>query len=673
MKRYPKKILSFLIAALLFCAALTGCDFSIGGSKKALRPPEVVIDAEGVATWDEIGNASHYLYTIDDGEATQTEERSVRLSDGQTIRVKAVSGSEEYQDSPYSEPKTYLKSEHQTKLSPPTVALGADGLAVWNSDPHASYYIYTIDGGEELLTDVCSVQLSDGQTIRVKAVSVEDDYLDSDFSAPMTYHAGSVQDHDHSDVNSDGICDICKESVIEELSFYAVNDLHGKFKDTSTQPGVDEFSTYLKNLYADPAREEILLSSGDMWQGTVESSDNRGKLMTEWMNDVGFCAMTLGNHEFDWGSSVLTPNSELADFPFLAINVTYNGAPVDYCRASTVVERGGVKIGIIGAIGDCLSSISGEFTEGLSFATGSRLTALVKAEATRLREEEGCGFIVYSIHDGGSDFSSYGVNSVTNSDMGWYDSSLSNGYVDLVFEGHTHQRYILKDEYGVYHLQGASENKFLSCADVSFNTVTHEYTVEPKHISSDTYANSSLDDDPIVEELFEKYFPDGDPYDVLGYNRTRRYSSDIISKVAELYFEKGVEVWGNRDDVASAGGIVCGGGFLNARNPYNIYAGNVTYADIAAVLPFDNEIVLGKIRGSDLTSFLNRRNDEEHPYTIYTTISSSEIESNKYYYIIVDSYTSSYRSNRITEVARLGEGTYARDLLAEFIKGGGWA
>ncbi len=666
MKRYPKKILSILIAVLMFCAVLSGCDFSLGGSKKALRPPEVVIDAEGVATWDEIGDASHYLYTVDGGEATQTEERSVQLSDGQTIRVKAVSGSKDYKDSPYSEPKTYHKGGDPSKLSPPTVAVGADGLAVWSADPHANYYVYTIDGGEEHFTEECSVQLSDGQAIRVKAVSVEEGYLDSDFSAPMTYHAGSVQEHEHSDVNSDGLCDVCRESVIAELSFYAVNDLHGKFKDTSTQPGLDEFTTYLKDLYADPAREEILLSSGDMWQGSVESSSNKGQLMTEWMNEAGFVSMTLGNHEFDWGPDILTPNSELAEFPFLAINVTYNGRTPDYCKASTTVERGGVKIGIIGAIGNCLSSISGEFQTGLSFATGSKLTSLVKNEATRLRQEEGCDLIVYSIHDGGSGFSSSGVNSVTDLSMGWYDSSLSDGYVDLVFEGHTHQRYILKDEYGVYHMQASSENRYISCADVTYNTATEEFEIKPRLISASSYSSAS--DDPFVGELYSKYFPGEDPYGkILGVNATYRTDDEIGDCVAKLYYEKGVETWGDEYTIVAAGGS------LKTRSPYDLSAGAVTYADLYSLLPFDNAIVLGRIRGSDLKrKFLGSTSSSYHVYTP-GGISSSSVSDSQYYYIIVDTYTAYYSWNNIEEVARLDNETYARDILAEFISEAGWA
>ncbi len=456
-------------------------------------------------------------------------------------------------------------------------------------------------------------------------------------------------------------CGERREGTVD-IAFYAVNDLHGKFMDTDAQPGVDEFTTYMKDLYRDDRAEEVLLSSGDMWQGTVESSSTKGELMTEWMKDAGFVSMTLGNHEFDWGTEAIAANQTLAGFPILGINVTYEGGPANFCTPSTVVERGGVKIGVIGAIGDCLSSISGEFQTGLHFETGSTLTSLVKAESKRLREKEGCDLIVYSLHDGGDSFSSSGVNTVTDSDMPYYDTELSDGYVDLVFEGHTHKQYILKDEYGVYHLQGGGENKAISYAKVSYNTATGDFSVKPEIIKSSTYAKSSIKDDPIVEQLFEKHFPDEDPYTtVLGKNSAEWDSSDLADKVSELYYKKGVDTWGAKYD------IVLGGGYLKTRSPYDLAKGDVTYADVFSLLPFDNSIVLGSIRGSYLKSNFFGNKSNYHRYS--PSLTASAIEDNATYYIIVDTYTSTYRANHITEVARISN-FYARDLIAEYIKDG---
>lgn len=623
-----------------------------------LATPQVTVDGDGVATWSKVDNAQYYVYVISGGAETTTTERSVTLTDNQTFKVKACSDEEEYEDSAYSQLKTYTRGTVQTKLDAPQVTIDGNGVATWNAIDNAQYYIYTINNGTETKTTERSVTLANNQSIKVKAGSDALNYTDSDYSQSKTYTENKPIVHTHADANSDGICDVCTKSVMAELSFLAVNDLHGKFIDTESQPGVDEFTTYLKNLYADTAREEVLLSSGDMWQGTVESSTNKGKLMTEWMNEVGFVSMTLGNHEYDWGSAVLTPNSQLADFPFLAINVTYNGQNVDYCRPSVIVEKGGIKIGIIGAIGDCLSSISGDFKAGLSFATGAELTSLVKTEANRLRNSEGCDFIVYSIHEG------YGSETTSISD--YYDISLSNGYVDLVFEGHTHQSYIKRDDYGVYHLQGGGENRYVSQADVSYNTVTKQYTVTPRTLGTNVYANSSLKDDPVVEQIFNKYFPDGNPYTtVLGNIRSQKSSSAIYEDVAKLYYEKGVELWGSEYN------IVLGGGFLRLRSPYKVSAGDVTYASLFSILPFDNDIVLGMISGFYLKSkFLETSNSDYH---IYGTISSEEVSNNSYYYIIVDSYTSTYASNHITEVERWESEKYARDLLADYVKAGGWA
>lgn len=672
MKKVLNKISIILVAALMLCA-LVGCSFLEQFSKKPdpdlpkLAAPEVTIDGDGVASWGKVNYAVYYVYVIGSGEETPTDGTSVKLTENQSIKVKAVSGSEEYADSDFSQIKTYVKTDGKTtKLATPQVTIGTDGVATWAAIANAQYYVYAIDGGAEIMTTGRSVLLTENQSIKVKAGSSDVKYSDSDFSKSQTYvKTNPPATHTHTDADGNTVCDECGKSVITELSFYAVNDLHGKFMDTATQPGLDEFTTYLKNLYSDDKREEVLLASGDMWQGTVESSSNKGQLMTEWMNEAGFVSMTLGNHEYDWGPSVLTPNSKLADFPFLAINVTYNGQAVDYCQPSTTVEKGGVKIGIIGAIGDCLSSISGDFKTGLKFATGSALTSLVKTEANRLRNEEGCDFIVYSIHDGYESNLSYSsAQSVSSSEIDYYDTELSNGYVDLVFEAHTHKYYMIEDEHGVYHLQGGGENNYVSCADVSYNTVTKKYTVSPKLIYKTAYGNDSINDDPVVGELYEKYFPDSNPYTtVLGANTSQKDDTAICEKVARLYYDKGVEEWGSQYN------IVLGGGFLKTRSPYNIAAGSVTYAQIFSVLPFDNDLVLGRISGSDLKSkFINSSNANYH---CYYTVSASGISNSSYYYIVVDSYSSTYAPNNITEVARIS-GTYARDLLAEFVAAGGW-
>ena len=451
----------------------------------------------------------------------------------------------------------------------------------------------------------------------------------------------------HTDANKDKLCDVCHISVIVELDFYSVNDLHGAFIDTTGHPGVDEFTTYMKQKYQDDASYEILLSAGDMWQGSVESSTNKGALMTQWMNALDFVSMTIGNHEFDWGSSYIAANAQKAEFPLLGINIQENGKTPDYCQPSTTVERGGVKIGIIGAMGDHVSSISGEFNQNLTFLSGSTLTNLVKNESTRLRQEENCDLIVYVIHSDEED----------------YDTALSNGYVDLVFEAHTHQSYISTDSYGVTHIQSGGYNEAVSFVNIAYNIAEDTYVVEErKNLSNSVYGASSIADDPIVGQIYKQYFPGDDPYTtILGKNAATRSSGAIGQKVAEQYLAFGQEYWSEYD-------IVLAGGSLNTRTPYKLYSGNVTYAQLYSLLPFDNSLVLGAISGSKLRQrFINNSS-----YAMATIDQMPAINNNKTYYIIVDTYTAYYAYNGITIIDRF-DNYYARDVLADYIKDGGWS
>ena len=476
---------------------------------------------------------------------------------------------------------------------------------------------------------------------------------------------------EHTDANKDGSCDVCKISVVIILDFYAVNDTHGKLASDASFTGVDELTTYLKNEYKSNDNT-ILLSSGDMWQGHFASNLTGGLIMTEWMNDLDFVSMTIGNHEFDWGIEYIERNSEIAEFPFLAINIydRATGKRADFCQPSVMVERSGVKIGIIGAVGDCYSSTTESMVASVEFKVGAELTALVKAEAERLRAA-GAEFIVYSIHDG-AEFATSSITNVSSGDISsYYDTSLSNGYVDLVFEGHTHQKYILCDNYGVYHLQTNGDDKGVSHVEISLNYVADEYSVNTvRNIASGSYQGYA--DDPIVEQLLNKYSEQlADAYVELGTNNSYRNSSDISNLVAMLEYNAGMQKWGEQYD------IVLGGGYLSVRSPYCINSGTVYYGDLINVLPFDNDIVLCSISGYKLWSqFFNTTNSRYHIY--YEAYGSSikqllrdGIDKNATYYVITDSYSLEYEPNGLTYVDTLAPNTYARDLVAQYIMAGG--
>lgn len=468
----------------------------------------------------------------------------------------------------------------------------------------------------------------------------------------------------HVDGNDDGLCDNCQENVLVSLDFFAINDLHGKFSDTDDQPGVDELSTYLKTA----GENTVLISSGDMWQGSSESNLTYGRIMTDWMNELGFVSMTLGNHEFDWGVEKIEENQTLAQFPFLAINIYERDTDTraSFCTPSVMIERAGVQIGIIGAIGDCYSSISSDKVADYYFRTGSELTALVEEEAARLRAQ-GADLIVYSIHDGYERNVSGTASTMSSGELaGYYDSSLSDGSVDLVFEGHIHKQYVFTDEYGVYHLQGGGENDGISHVELACNLANGNISVtEAEFISNQVYDDAQPD--PIVDELLDSYHEQIAIADtVLGENAFRRDGDTLRQLVAQLYYEVGEETWGEDYPIA------LGGGYISVRSPYNLYAGEVTYADLQALFPFDNTIVLCSVQGSDLKrNFFESSNSNYFiAYGDYGQSIKDHIDPSATYYLITDRYSSTYAPNHLTEIAEYAPDIFARDLLADYIGAG---
>lgn len=471
----------------------------------------------------------------------------------------------------------------------------------------------------------------------------------------------------HTDADNNETCDSCGESVLEIFEIYSINDLHGKLTDSDNQPGVEELTTYIKNRRQEN-ENVILVSAGDMWQGSAESNLTKGNLTTEWMNDIGFDAMVMGNHEYDWGGEFVSANEELAEFPFLAINIysRSTNARLDYVEASTLIDRGGVQIGIIGAVGDCYSSIASDKVQDIYFKTGNDLTALVKAESEALRQQ-GADFIIYAIHDG-FESSSEGVKNVSGNDLDfYYDTALSDGYVDVVFEAHTHQRYILQDEYDVYHMQCGGENRRGICyVELTINSVTGEVKqLVPQQLDSKNY--TSLPADPIMEQLLMEYAAEVNRGEqVVGYNCRQRSSGEMQQLVADLYYDKGMEIWGDEYD------IVLGGGFISVRSPYNLSSGEITYGMVQSLFPFDNQLHLCSISGRDLKDkFFETDNDRYFiAYGQYGEDVRKNIDPNGTYYIIVDSYTSSYRYNNLTVVDAYLDDYFARDMLADYISTG---
>ena len=120
--------------------------------------------------------------------------------------------------------------------------------------------------------------------------------------------------------------------------------------------GAPQLATMVRDIRR---REEtvFLFDAGDMFTGML-SNLTRGEALMEMMLSMGYDAMAIGNHEFDYGSENFTRQMNRVPFPVLAANVFYKGTTRDYGRPFTLLERNGIRLLVIGIIGQDARSVA---------------------------------------------------------------------------------------------------------------------------------------------------------------------------------------------------------------------------------------------------------------------------------------------------------------------------
>jgi 2',3'-cyclic-nucleotide 2'-phosphodiesterase (5'-nucleotidase family) len=141
---------------------------------------------------------------------------------------------------------------------------------------------------------------------------------------------------------------VCSQQA--EIRILHVNDFHG-FAEPYKPLGSDELLGGIPYLAgrADELRKDkpsLLLSAGDMIQGNNWANLFQGESVIEWMNEMRFDAMVLGNHEFDYGQEVLKKRISEARFPILGANVE-SLAPL---KPYVIKELKGIRVALIGIV-----------------------------------------------------------------------------------------------------------------------------------------------------------------------------------------------------------------------------------------------------------------------------------------------------------------------------------
>ena len=412
-----------------------------------------------------------------------------------------------------------------------------------------------------------------------------------DFSTPITGDITLYATYTQDDV------------PLTSLSILYLNDLHGSIEKKDSEIGLAYIANYVEGFRNRNPKGTILLAGGDMFQGSALSNYYQGRSTLEIMNTMGFDAMVLGNHEFDWGLDVVTgyfdgntENGE-ASFPLLGANVFYQGTTniVEHIDPYTIIERDGIKIGIIGTMGYGLEqSIAQSRIDGFVFASPADY---IEEYATHLRTEEDVDYVFALTHDPGD------LNQTVAGFTG-------NAKVDIIFNAHSHSRYTTTIN-NTSIIQSGSNGKYVGT--ITIDLTTNGITMKNEASSADFYkANAD------VQTLIDTYKAETD---VL-------FNTEIIQSGAYAS-QTHLSNWLTDLMVAKTGADVAFHNYGGTRT-YISEDESITLGKLYQIFPFDNIIKTVELDGSAINTFINKGNAYSTTVSEFQTGTKYLVATNDY-------------------------------------------
>lgn len=278
------------------------------------------------------------------------------------------------------------------------------------------------------------------------------------------------------------------------ISVVGTTDLHGRIHAGDGRGGLELLGGYLKNLRAARAADGgavVLLDSGDTFQGGLTSNLSEGAVVIDAYNALGYTALAVGNHDFEFGAvdhwdgataadtdprGALKARAAQARFPFLAANLvdTATGRPVEWpnVRPSVVVETAGVRVGIVGVM--TLGALSMTLAANVHGLSVSPLADAIEREATALRTQ-GAQVVIVASHAGGActEVADPADLSTCDDDAEMFTVArqLPPGLVDAMVTGHTHAT-VAHVVHGIPMLQADYWGQAFSRVDLTVQTRT---------------------------------------------------------------------------------------------------------------------------------------------------------------------------------------------------------
>lgn len=360
--------------------------------------------------------------------------------------------------------------------------------------------------------------------------------------------------------------------------------------------GIAELSTLINNVRREQPNV-FLFDSGDIFTGALSRLTD-GALMFEFMMTMGYDAMGIGNHEFDYGEAILEWQKNRVSFPVLSANLFYKDTTHPFAQRHAVIERGGIRIGVIGILGQDAAgtAITQEHIDELDVTDPARA---VQRSVDELRDD--VDLIVLLTHQG------HTAPMQTDAEVDprlardiEKDIALAGAVegIDVLFGGHADAgtwEPVVNPKTGTLIMQTFGQATYLGYLQVTLDATTRKIKAyDGKLIPVDS---DRLEPDPAIVSKNSAYraaFPE--ITEVVGQTEARlnrRYfdESDLGNLLADIAVES----------TGADFGLIHSGTIRK-----DIPAGGVEIADILDTNPFVDPIVVMEITGAQLRAVMEQ-------------------------------------------------------------------
>jgi 2',3'-cyclic-nucleotide 2'-phosphodiesterase (5'-nucleotidase family) len=401
-----------------------------------------------------------------------------------------------------------------------------------------------------------------------------------------------------------------------QITILGTTDLHGNilpidyYKNAPDNRGLAKIATLIKRVRKENSNV-VLIDSGDTIQGApLEYYHNKRNNtpqdpMMLVMNSLGYDAMAVGNHEYNFGLKVLDKARGEAKFPWLSANTYEQGTDKTHYQPYLVKEIAGVRVGILGLTTPGIPNwenppnyVGLEFREPVSEA---------KKWVPVLRDKERADLVVVAMHMGlEEDLRTGEVNpgQVLNENEAIAIAKQVPG-IDVIFMGHTHREVPSLTINGVLITQANHWGRHLARADFYLEKEGERWRVYAK--GSRTIP-TDIDPDPDVVKLAAPYDSEtqawlgraiGESAAELSARESRFRDTAILDLIQRAQLEAG------KADVSMAASFNA-----EARIP----KGAVTVRDVAGLYVYENTLVVLEVTGQILKDALEHSAKYFRPY-----------------------------------------------------------